>query len=278
MYKALLFSLLILLTSPSIASAQVLINEVFPNPSGDEKQDEWVELFNTSNQEIDLAGYKLKDAANHELVIDTTYVDVTTVISAGAWLVVSRNGHASFSLNNGDETVYLFDSSTSDSISTFQYSGSETDKSWGRIPDGNVISSELLDPTPGTANQPPPTPTNTPTPTTKPTSTPKPSKTPTPTNTPTPKPTVKAAATKAPTGFRGSSTDEGERESLTLGLRDELSVTPTPSESSELGRGGKFPWLAGVFILAGAGFIGAAVYPFLKKRYNLGSETKQKDN
>ena len=161
-----------------------MINELLPNPSGDEKTEEWVELFNAGGEAVDVNGFVLKDAADHILTIDATYVDGSTVIESHSWLVIRRNNHPDFSLNNsGTEEIYLFNNSSTNPLDSFFYQGSGDDRSWGRIPDGGEISAQQLEPSPGSSNIPPPTPTPTPTP--KPTSTPVPTSSPTPTPAPT---------------------------------------------------------------------------------------------
>src|SRR3989344_4714678 len=121
-------------------SADVYINEVLPDPSGEENQDEWVELYNSGPDSVELNGFVLKDAADHQMTIDVTKVDGVTLLGPAAWVVVYRRGDSYFSLNNSqDETISLFD--TSDNLlNQFSYNDSEVDKSWGRIPDGGSVS------------------------------------------------------------------------------------------------------------------------------------------
>ena len=58
-----------------------------------------------------------------------------------------------------DETISLFEPENINVIDSFTYTDSSEGKSLGRIPDGGQVSSEKLNPTPGSANQSPPTPT-----------------------------------------------------------------------------------------------------------------------
>ncbi len=67
---------------------------------------------------------------------------------------------------------------------------------------------------------------------------------------------------------QGEDSDE-----VILGLRNQLSITPTESPGEESNR--KFPFPAILMIVGGISFMGAAGYPFLKdkiKRYNTSSE------
>ena len=145
--------------------------------------------YNNGETAIDVSGYRLKDLDNHELIITTDYASSGTVINGKSWLLIRRNNHSSFSLNNsGSEEISLWDnSSTPVKIDSLAYSGSSENKSWGKIPDGGSLYAEKLDPTPGGSNQ--IIPTATPLPTTTPTPTVAiilPTSTPVPTNTPVP--------------------------------------------------------------------------------------------
>jgi len=187
---------------PQKSFAQVTINEVLPNPSTDETQNEWVELFNSGSESVDVNGYVLKDASDtHELIIDGSKTGGSTIINTNSWLVVYRKG-SSFSLNNADdEIVRLYVSSDLiNPINTLSYNGSSENMSWGRIPDGGNISLSKLTVSPGSQNIPPETPS--PKPTLSSTHTPKPTSTPiiipTPTKTATPIPISVKTSTPIP--------------------------------------------------------------------------------
>ena len=153
-----------LFVSPRLLHALV-INEVLPNPIGDDKQGEWVEIYNSDSESINLNGYRLVDEKNNEMLIDTDRVDGSTVINGSGFLIIRRNGHSTFSLNNDSDQIYLYDLTSSDSLDTFTYNGSTENKSWGRIPDGGSVYTEVLESTPGSSNKEPTSETPTPTPT-----------------------------------------------------------------------------------------------------------------
>jgi hypothetical protein len=145
-------SLIFLVVEASVVSAAIYINEVMPNPAGDDKQNEWLELYNLGTDAVDLKGFKLKDMKENQLIIDEAYVDGDTEIEAKGYKIIRRNFHANFSLNNsGNETVYLYDKEQK-LLDTFGYTDSTEGKTWGRYPDGNVIAQELLAATPGDSN------------------------------------------------------------------------------------------------------------------------------
>ena len=266
--KILLTSLIILLTSFSNIFAQVVINEGFPNPVGPESGGEWVELFNTSSevQSLNDCTLHLHSTDNNQRVVfgDEAFIDDYEVISwDDSWL------------NNGGDLVRLICPNFSDSISYGDVNGSTVEApaegvSIGRNPNGTGGFYVLASVTMGGPNSAPPTstptPTNTPTPTPTPTKSPTPTKVPTPTKTPTPKPTVKPSPTQKPTVIVSPTNNQTEdiTQNLVLGERNQL--TPTPSEIESTKESGKVPLTAGLFILGGLSFLGAAAYPMIKNR------------
>jgi len=232
MSKILVFLLtfiIYLLFTRTVLADTIVINEFLANPSGDEAQEEWVELYNSSDTQ-DVAGWTLCDASNHTLIISTDKTNgATTLLNSGQWLVVYRMG-ASFSLNNSDdETISLFDSSSCSGtpIDSVSYNGSSSDKSWGRIPDGTGELQEDLEKTPGAANQSNPTPTPTPTPTSSPSPSSNSSQTSTKSPSPTPKPSTKLTTAKPSSSPTASS-------SAVLGenISSEFLSSPSPTPSS----------------------------------------------
>lgn len=241
---------------PQEAGAQVVINEVLPDPVGDDSGSEWVELYNSGSVSEDISGYKLKDALSHEQIINSGS------IPPHGWLSVHSQG--SFSLNNsGQETVNLYNSLAPDPISTFIYTGSTEAKSWGRIPDGGAIFSSVLEPTEGAANIAPtatPAPTGTPTP--EPTAAPTLTPTPAPTKTPTSKPTPKPTQTQVPVE---ESTPEGLI-SAPVVLSTETEETPIATEAAYQ-TGFNIP-LPAIFLMGGGGvLVIAAGVLFARQRH-----------
>ncbi|MBU0572454.1 lamin tail domain-containing protein [Patescibacteria group bacterium] len=251
-------------TSKVSAQVEIKINEVLPNPSGDDKEGEWIEIYNSSDTPFVIDGYKLSDRNDKQIVLSG---------SVEKWLVIYPKGESGFAVANSDSTTITLLGPDDSEIDKFIYVGSSEDKSWGRIPDGGGINSEKLNPTPGGANEAPPIPTPTSNPTPNPTSTP------VPTESPTPKPTVLAVATKRPTITPRPvvNNNEGDDGDYVLGLRDGLS-SPSPDPEEEVEK--KFPFMAGLFLVGGTGLIGIAGYTFIKngkKEYNKDSKKKRND-
>ncbi|MCX6905251.1 MAG: lamin tail domain-containing protein, partial [Verrucomicrobia bacterium] len=101
--------------APAIA-ASVIINEVMAENvsavANAGTYPDWVELFNSSSNEVDLTGWSLSDNGNPR-----QFVFPATHLAAGGFLVVwcddatntSPGLHAGFALNKDGETVALYD-------------------------------------------------------------------------------------------------------------------------------------------------------------------------
>ncbi len=95
-----------------MSTYRLRINEIFPNPIGDEKTTEYIELYNDEDFSVSLENWVLKDVSKTQFLFDDDFV-----IAPKGYLTVYRNTFA-FALNNsGVESVYLLD------------------------PDGNIVSS-----------------------------------------------------------------------------------------------------------------------------------------
>ena len=152
---------------PYESTAHVLINEFMPNPfasgtdqgtAGAPLDGEWVELFNPTSSDIDVAGYALFDSVNtHEVVVSSANTNTGgTVIPSSGYLVVYRDGDSDFELNNaGGDTVRLFTDLISNGgalVDSHTYTvAAPDDKSFARVPDG---AANWIDPdaTPGEPN------------------------------------------------------------------------------------------------------------------------------
>ncbi|MBT4917250.1 lamin tail domain-containing protein, partial [Candidatus Peregrinibacteria bacterium] len=69
MKKIALISALIIFASPSAFASNIEITEVFPNPEGPDKNNEWIEIYNNTSIEIDIKEYKInnKDLPNGKI-------------------------------------------------------------------------------------------------------------------------------------------------------------------------------------------------------------------
>ena len=222
---------------------------------------EWVELYNSSPSAEYLKTYWIDDDTDFGSDSGSSAKKQLTSLNIG------NSNYPYFDLssaifNNGGDFVTLFDSGGI-LVDQYQYTSDPgNDVSIGRSPDASGSFSVLISSTKGNPNSNPSTPiptpaTPNPTVAATPTPTPVPTPTPTPTKKPTPKPTPTPEPTPAP---------------IPAILGDE-SATPTPGVDGNSGK--KFPVLAIVFVLMGAGLVGFSIFSFvrrMKKGYTSGSE------
>lgn len=127
---------------PVATSGRIRLNEVFANPSGDEAAGEFIELFNEESYPVSLQNWSIADLAKSTVLKDLR-------IEGGAYLIL-RRADSGLSLNNGAETITLFDGAKN-TVSAFQYQAAFEDRSWNMAVDGWYEAS----PTPGALNEPP---------------------------------------------------------------------------------------------------------------------------
>lgn len=146
------------------ADARVLINEIMAvNASGLRNEygqtSDWIELYNASDQYIDLAGYLLTDEPSKpskwQFPLDKP--SLTRIKPRGFLIVWADNAtgtsalHANFSLSSEGEQIALFDPAGS-LLDIVEFGPQTADCSFGRSPDGAEGLQYLLAPTPGLAN------------------------------------------------------------------------------------------------------------------------------
>ncbi len=119
----------------------VVINEVYPNPEGEDFEGEFIELYSFEEGEVDLTGWYLEDGgANYTL---------SGTIGSGEFKVLWRN-ETEIALNNNGDEIKLYDS-TGKLVDEIVYETSTEGKSWARIPDGTGEFQEA-NPSPGEEN------------------------------------------------------------------------------------------------------------------------------
>jgi len=113
-----------------IGSSKVVINEVFPNPKASDNDEEFIEIKNLGEENVDLKDWQLSDSTARK------YKITQGSISAGGYIVFKRT-MTGIALNNtgGDEVkLFLPNGSLVDST---KYSGSaDDDTSYARLDDG----------------------------------------------------------------------------------------------------------------------------------------------
>jgi hypothetical protein len=149
---------------PRAASSPVVINELMAandaavqDPQGD--YDDWIELLNVSDQDVDLSGMYLTDT---DTDLRRWAFPEGTTLSSGGRLIVWADGddgdapglHAGFKLSASGESVLLVDSDEAGNLllDSVTFGPQWDDASFGRYPDGSGDFSVLAPATPESAN------------------------------------------------------------------------------------------------------------------------------
>ena len=120
----------------------VVINEILPFPVGPDAEEEWIEVFNQNNFEVDLSGWQIADTAGK-----TYTLPVGTKISAQGFLVLPRPT-TKITLNNDEDGLSLIQPN-GNILDSVNYQKAPQGQSYNRTEGGWVWSSTL---TPGSAN------------------------------------------------------------------------------------------------------------------------------
>jgi len=157
--KYVAFFLCLLLTSAVLASAgvaQVRLNEILGDPATDwngdgnvdSKLDEWVEIINTGTSSVDLSRFRISDLSagtDFRFALTGTLAPGEVKVYFGSDVVAwqAANGVAQFglSLNNGGDTVYLYEVEGAEPTvgDSYAYVTAEVadDRAVGRMPNGS---------------------------------------------------------------------------------------------------------------------------------------------
>lgn len=131
----------------------IVLNEIqakndFTQPDQDGEFDDWIEIYNTTTNTIDLSNYFLSDTKNQ---LDRWAFPSGTTIEPDEYLIVWADAdtfqgglHANFKLSGGGESVYISDGVTVFDKIKYVYFYSDT--TYGRYPNGTGPI-QLLSPT-----------------------------------------------------------------------------------------------------------------------------------
>ena len=129
---------------PKIYPTDVVFNEILPSPEGADEKEEWIEIFNQNNFEVDLSDWQISDTVGK---ITTLTFPAGTKITPNGFLVLSRPD-TKITLNNDGDGLNLIqpDGKIIDSVT---YEKAPRVQSYNRI-DSQLTWSTVL--TPGKAN------------------------------------------------------------------------------------------------------------------------------
>jgi hypothetical protein len=159
------YTILCIALFPLISNAQQLkINEVLASNTAINVSDlgnfgDWVELYNPTNNAIDLAGLYFTD----DMATPTKYQfptgSSTTIVPANGFKLVWADDsaqllHANFKLSSAGETIAFFAADGITLIDSISFGVQTTDVSFGRTTDGGAAWTTFTTPTPEASNDP----------------------------------------------------------------------------------------------------------------------------
>lgn len=131
-------SVTMIISTPSYSS-NVVVNEFLPDPVGSDTTAEFIELWNTGGELVDLGAWKLDDADGGS---SAYVIPVGTTIPAGGYLLLTRFV-TKIALNNAGDSVRLLDPAGSVKTST-SYADSSEGQSWNRTDAGTYEQSTTV--------------------------------------------------------------------------------------------------------------------------------------
>lgn len=122
----------------------IVINEIIPSPAGEDKLEEWLEILNKNNEEIDLSGWKIQDTKG---AITTYTFPEGTLIGPKGFLILARPT-TKITLNNDGDSLNLIQPN-GEITDTVTYEKAVEGESYNRTESGWAWSATL---TPGSTN------------------------------------------------------------------------------------------------------------------------------
>ena len=113
-----------------VYSKAIVVNEIIPNPVGDDTAGEWIELYNSSSERVNLKSWIFQDSGSS---LHTIQNDL--YIESKSYLLVYRN-ISSLTLNNGGDKVKLYQPNNVLLSSTSYLDDGEEGWSWARSSTG----------------------------------------------------------------------------------------------------------------------------------------------
>lgn len=123
-------------TSPVKEVVTVVINEIYTN--GNATQSDWVELYNKSDKDINIGGYKIFGSGGQIGSIPKMQIPSSSVIPANGFRVFNTENatSSSFNLSHNGDALWLEDASGT-IIDQLIFPALSFSQSFGRYPDGS---------------------------------------------------------------------------------------------------------------------------------------------
>lgn len=122
----------------------IIFNEILPSPKGSDETEEWIEIFNKNDFEVDLSGWKVSDTAGKT----TTFIFPEGNKIAGEGFLVLSRPTTKITLNNDGDTLNLVQPN-GNILDKVSFEKAATGQSYNKIENSWVWSDSL---TPGAEN------------------------------------------------------------------------------------------------------------------------------
>ena len=133
------------------------VNTQFPDDNG--QFDDWIELYNASDEEVNLSGYSITNNITSPVLFTFPNVSSQTTMAPGSYKVLWADQntfqgplHLNFMLNDAGGFLALFGPDGETLIDGVQYPPMDSSKNYGRLPDGGENWKYIFFPTPGGPN------------------------------------------------------------------------------------------------------------------------------
>jgi hypothetical protein len=135
----------------NIVKSPIVMNEIYSR--GTATEPDWIELYNDSNSQIDLSGFKIYDSgANGGTKDKKGFPSGASILAKGFYVIVTDGSEASdFGLSNSGEEVWLEDG-TGAVIDNVIFPALVLGETYARIPDGSSAWKIVTDYTKGSSN------------------------------------------------------------------------------------------------------------------------------
>ncbi len=112
---------------PAEKEFTIIINELLPDPAGEDYDGEWVELYNSGSKDVDLLGWQIDDASGGSKAF--RFEDSVTVKPSSFYLLDRED--SGLALNNGSDEARIFDG-FGRLVDSVKYSGAKEGLSYSR--------------------------------------------------------------------------------------------------------------------------------------------------
>lgn len=136
---------------PPPVQSNIKLNEIYSR--GDASNPDWIEIYNSSNSQIDISGYKIYDDGGQTGAKPKKELPSGSFIDANGFfvIVVDDTSASGFGLSSNGETVWLENNSGA-VIDNITFPALGVDTSYGRKPDGSSNWQKISPPTKGAKN------------------------------------------------------------------------------------------------------------------------------